>query len=199
MALWHTSAVDRSFQRLQVEANPSVSYLHHPSGVTVLSLNTDFHTLPSPVMQVDFGVGKKSSIERGGQAVIGKSKKGALLVQKETKLCIVRCEDGSEIVVRAGVKGTLLEVNDRLKMTPDLIRTASENQGYIAIITYGGGKRRLATDGDVFIVPKKRVYLKALDGWVLLTEKMGTSLNGGKSEETAPRRISHCVACSVSR
>ncbi|KAK6038975.1 hypothetical protein COOONC_23520 [Cooperia oncophora] len=90
--------------------------------------------------------------------VVGKGKKGGLHLQKETRLCTIHCKDGEEIVVRAGVKGGLAEVNDRLVDNPDLVRTAPENQGYIAIITYGAGKR--TPDEFTEELPPKKVFLK---------------------------------------
>ncbi|KAK6020725.1 hypothetical protein OSTOST_13615 [Ostertagia ostertagi] len=90
--------------------------------------------------------------------VVGKGKKGGLHLQKETRLCTIRCKNGEEIVIRAGVKGGLAEVNDRLVTNPDLVRTAPENQGYIAIITYGAGKR--TPDEFTTVLPSKEVILK---------------------------------------
>ncbi|CAJ0572378.1 unnamed protein product, partial [Mesorhabditis spiculigera] len=148
------ASVDRAYQRLRVEANPGVLYLHHPSGVTVMVLDPQNQPVTSKVVQVDFALGK-SGAERGGQAVSGKGKRGALLLQKETKLCILRFEDGTEKVIRSGVKGNLLEVNDRLKTEPDLVRTSPENHGFLAIIGYGGGKRKLDAPGDVKLLPKQ--------------------------------------------
>ncbi|VDM80075.1 unnamed protein product [Strongylus vulgaris] len=83
---------------------------------------------------------------------------GGLHLQKETRLCTIRCKDGKELVIRAGVRGVLAEVNDRLAANPDLVRTAPENQGYIAIITFGAGKRK--PDEFVSELPPKQVYLK---------------------------------------
>ncbi|RCN37189.1 hypothetical protein ANCCAN_16917 [Ancylostoma caninum] len=82
---------------------------------------------------------------------------GGLHLQKETRICTVRCKDGEEIVVRAGVRGVLAEVNDRLFSNPDLVRTAPENQGYIALITFGGGKRK--PDEFTTELQAKRVFL----------------------------------------
>uniref|UniRef100_A0A1I7WZ40 VWFA domain-containing protein n=1 Tax=Heterorhabditis bacteriophora TaxID=37862 RepID=A0A1I7WZ40_HETBA len=61
-----------------------------------------------------------------------------------------------QVVIGKGKK-----VNDRLQIYPDLVRTASENQGYIAIITFGAGKRK----PDDFITPlhPKRVVLRQIE------------------------------------
>lgn len=83
------------------------------------------------MVEVDFGNTKKNGMSRMDHVVVGKGKKvavtstsevkvlediidlvkGGLHLQKETRLCTIRCKDGKEIVIRAGVKGVLAEVS----------------------------------------------------------------------------------------
>ncbi|EPB74629.1 Pex19 family protein [Ancylostoma ceylanicum] len=149
-----TIIVDRAYKRFACEDYDNIAYLHHPSGVCVLVLRQQ---LDSEVVEVDFGNTKKNGISRADHVVVGKGKKGGLHLQKETRICTIRCKDGKEIVVRAGVRGVLAEVNDRLFSNPDLVRTAPENQGYIALITFGAGKR--TPDEFITELPAKRVFL----------------------------------------
>ncbi|KAK5977659.1 hypothetical protein GCK32_013930 [Trichostrongylus colubriformis] len=147
MTVSYLSSVDRAYKRYACPDYDNIAYLHHPSGVSVVVLR-----------KVDFGSVKKNGMSRMDNVVVGKGKKGGLHLQKETRLCTIRCEDGEEIVIRAGVRGVLAEVNDRLVNNPDLVRTAPENQGYIAIITYGAGKR--TPDEFVTELPPKKVLLR---------------------------------------
>ncbi|CAI5445230.1 unnamed protein product [Caenorhabditis angaria] len=153
----YASVVDRIYKRHASEKYSNISYLHHPSGVTVVVLRE----IPeSEVISVEYGATKKHGVDRSNVAVVGKGKKGGVVLQTDTKLCTIKCADGSEITVRSGVKGTLVEMNDRLKTQPDLIRTAPENQGYIAVVTYGAGIRE--TDGFGEVLPQKRLKLQKL-------------------------------------
>ncbi|KAJ1350707.1 hypothetical protein KIN20_006572 [Parelaphostrongylus tenuis] len=120
----------------------------------------DLPHLSSEVIKVDFGntKNKKTGLSRNDHVVVGKGKKGGLHLQKETRLCVIHCKDGEEVIVRAGVRGVLVEVNERLIDNPDLVRTAPENQGYIAIIAFGAGKRK--PDEFVTELPEKRVSFR---------------------------------------
>uniref|UniRef100_A0A8R1HYL2 Uncharacterized protein n=1 Tax=Caenorhabditis japonica TaxID=281687 RepID=A0A8R1HYL2_CAEJA len=130
----YASVVDRIYARKSSELYENIAYLHHPSGVTVVVLRTPPE---SEVTEVDFGNTKKHGADRSTNLVSGKGKKGALILQTDSKLCTFRCKDGSEHVVRAGVRGSLVE-------------------GYIAIITYGAGVRDTEGMGDS-LAPKRLV------------------------------------------
>lgn len=52
----------------------------------------------------------------------------------DTKLCAIRCIDDSVYTLRAGIRALLIEVNDRLRHTPNLICSSPENRGFIAIL-----------------------------------------------------------------
>ncbi|KAJ1797693.1 hypothetical protein LPJ59_002973 [Coemansia sp. RSA 2399] len=65
--------------------------------------------------------------------IVGKRKKQSLRVMPETKLCTVQTSDGKEYVVRAAIKGVLMEWNSRLEETPQLLSSHPE-QAFVAII-----------------------------------------------------------------
>ncbi|KAJ6938145.1 hypothetical protein NC651_004753 [Populus alba x Populus x berolinensis] len=79
---------------------------------------------------VDFNVGKS---DRSGIKVTGKRKKNAQHFESNTALCKV-CTQNDSYIARCCVKGSLLEVNDRLIKQPELLNSSADREGYIAII-----------------------------------------------------------------
>ncbi|KAG8632294.1 protein Abitram [Manihot esculenta] len=82
------------------------------------------------ITAVDFNVGKS---DRSGMKVTGKRKKNAQHFESNTALCKV-CTQDSSYIVRCCVKGSLLEVNDKLIKQPELLNSSADREGYIAII-----------------------------------------------------------------
>ncbi|KAH7567099.1 hypothetical protein JRO89_XS07G0016800 [Xanthoceras sorbifolium] len=82
------------------------------------------------ITAVDFNVGKS---DRSGFKVTGKRKKNAQHFESNTALCKV-CTNSDSYIVRCCVKGSLLEVNDRLIKLPGLLNSSADREGYIAII-----------------------------------------------------------------
>ncbi|KAL5557820.1 hypothetical protein UlMin_034031 [Ulmus minor] len=82
------------------------------------------------VTAVDFNVGKSN---RSEIKVTGKRKKNAQHLESNSALCKV-CTKEATYIVRCCVKGSLLEVNDRLIKQPELINSKAGREGYIAII-----------------------------------------------------------------
>lgn len=127
-------------------------YIHrHANGLCVVGLASTHIALRGnhTVSSVDFNVGKSN---RSEIKVSGKHKKNALHFQAETVLCKVFIEETS-YVVRCCVKGSLLEVNDRLIKKPQLLKSSADREGYIAII-----------------MPKPADWLKFKDSALLLEE-----------------------------
>ncbi|KAJ1668344.1 hypothetical protein IW140_000353 [Coemansia sp. RSA 1813] len=63
----------------------------------------------------------------------GKGKKQSLRVMPDTKICTIQTSNGKEYVVRAAIKGVLMEWNSRLEASPQLITTNPE-QAFVAIV-----------------------------------------------------------------
>ncbi|BBG96201.1 Curculin-like mannose-binding lectin family protein [Prunus dulcis] len=73
-------------------------------------------------------------------------------LESNSALCKV-CSKDATYIVRCCVKGSLLEVNDRLIKQPELLNSAADREGYIAII-----------------MPKPADWLKVKDSLVGLEE-----------------------------
>lgn len=108
-------------------------YVHrHANGLCIIGMASSHMAFKDEggVTSVDFNVGKS---DRSGIKVTGKRKKNAQHFESNTALCKVSTNDTSYIV-RCCVKGSLLEVNDRLIKQPDLLNSLAHREGYIAII-----------------------------------------------------------------
>ncbi|XP_020092684.1 protein Simiate [Ananas comosus] len=104
----------------------------HANGLCVIGLAPTHIALKEEggVTAVDFNVGKS---DRSEMKVTGKRKRNAQHFESNTALCKV-CANGTFYVVRCCVKGSLLEVNNRLIKQPDLLNSSADREGYIAII-----------------------------------------------------------------
>lgn len=103
----------------------------HPNGLCVVGLAPGHVALKEEggITAVDFNVGKT---DRSEIKVTGKRKRNAQHLQENSALCKV-CTNDKSFIVRCCVKGSLLEINDRLIKQPNLLNTSSDREGYIAI------------------------------------------------------------------
>ncbi|KAG6704757.1 hypothetical protein I3842_07G148600 [Carya illinoinensis] len=104
----------------------------HANGLCVIGLAPTHVAFKDSggITAVDFNVGRS---DRSVIKVTGKRKKNAQQFEPNTALCKVCTNDGSYIV-RCCVKGSLLEVNDRLIKLPGLLNSSADREGYVAII-----------------------------------------------------------------
>ncbi|CAM8942236.1 hypothetical protein QQ045_015280 [Rhodiola kirilowii] len=104
----------------------------HANGLCVIGLAPTHVAFKDEggVIEVDFNVGKS---DRSSMKVTGKRKRNAQHFESNTALCKVNTKAASYIV-RCCVKGSLLEVNNRLSNQPELLNASAERDGYIAII-----------------------------------------------------------------
>lgn len=104
----------------------------HANGLCVIGLastHVAFGDKPQ-ITAVDFNVGKSS---RSDMKVSGKRKKNAHFLEAISALCKVVSND-TYYIVRCCVKGSLLEVNERLIKEPELLNTSGSSEGYVAIM-----------------------------------------------------------------
>ncbi|XP_028784562.1 protein Abitram isoform X1 [Neltuma alba] len=104
----------------------------HANGLCVIGLAPSHIAFKDAggITAVDFNVGKS---DRSEFKVTGKRKKNAQHFESNTALCKISTSNDS-FIVRCCVKGSLLEVNQQLIKQPDLLNTAADREGYIAII-----------------------------------------------------------------
>ncbi|EOY15103.1 Single hybrid motif superfamily protein isoform 1 [Theobroma cacao] len=104
----------------------------HANGLCVVGLASTHLAFKDKggITAVDFNVGKS---DRSSMKVTGKRKRNAQHFESNTALCKV-CTGDDSYVVRCCVKGSLLEVNDRLIKQPELLNSSADREGYIAII-----------------------------------------------------------------
>ncbi|XP_073126321.1 uncharacterized protein [Henckelia pumila] len=108
-------------------------YVHrHANGLCVIGLASTHVAFKDEggIVSVDFNVGKS---DRSEIKVTGKRKKNAQRFESNTALCKV-CTPDASYIVRCCVKGSLLEVNERLIKKPELLNSSADREGYIAII-----------------------------------------------------------------
>lgn len=73
-------------------------------------------------------------LNRLSNAVRGKGKKGAQVVDADAILCYIVTSDGQRHPVRTNVKGKIVEINPKLVERPELIRDDPRGEGYVAIL-----------------------------------------------------------------
>uniref|UniRef100_A0A3Q2CIJ0 Protein Abitram n=1 Tax=Cyprinodon variegatus TaxID=28743 RepID=A0A3Q2CIJ0_CYPVA len=66
--------------------------------------------------------------------VSGKSKRGAQFVTDFAPLCRITCSDETEYTIYSCIRGRLLEVNENILETPNLLIEKPSTEGYIAVI-----------------------------------------------------------------
>ncbi|VDP46300.1 unnamed protein product [Soboliphyme baturini] len=135
-----SSVVDRYYTRLYMcDVNGAFGedqcVLVHSNHICLITIAPSHPVLRVPgrsVTSIDFSI--TDSFSRLDNKVSGKHKKGGQMLLPESTLCTVTCSDASVYVLRACVKGTLVEVNVELQTNPLLLQEYPETNGYVAII-----------------------------------------------------------------
>jgi len=140
----YPSVVDRYFTRQYVmgQQKDDICLLFHSNKICVVTLAKTHIILKDDksIKSVNFKVSK--NVDRTENKVKGKGKRGGQIVEENSILCIIQCEDGSEYPIKAGVKGKLVEVNENLIANPELLKTKTETNGYIAVVVQRLGDRK---------------------------------------------------------
>lgn len=66
--------------------------------------------------------------------VQGKRKRGGIIVEDRTKLCILTCASGNKYKVQCAIRGVIVEYNGVLEKSPSLINAMPLRNGYLAAV-----------------------------------------------------------------
>ncbi|KAL3685692.1 hypothetical protein R1sor_003714 [Riccia sorocarpa] len=104
----------------------------HHNGLCVIGLASTHAAfmIDTEITGVDYNVGKTSRAEI---KAVGKRKKNAQVLEGNSALCKVMAGE-TFFLVRCCVRGTLLEVNERLIKEPHLLVQRPDTEGYVAIM-----------------------------------------------------------------
>lgn len=103
--------------------------LYHSNRICLIGLADTHVAVKKGIQSISFDIG---GCDRSKNQVIGKSKRGGMLLQANSCIAKVICNDGTEYKVVSSINGKLVEVNDRLLTDPTLI--GKDGDGYIAVI-----------------------------------------------------------------
>lgn len=129
----YPSTVDRFFTRYYCvqpgKENEPHQVLFHSNRICLIGLAPGHVAFEKGIKAITFEVGK---IDRSQNQVSGKKKSGGMILQMDSTLALVTCEDGSVYKVRGCVQGKLVEVNQRVVNDLDLLQ--QEGDGYVAVV-----------------------------------------------------------------
>lgn len=110
------------------ETDNDTLVLVHSNRVCVLMLS-ERH----PILAKSLQIQSIESLASVNQSMSGKSKRGADYVQPNKLLYRIKCLDNQNFTICASIKGRLVELNDALLHTPELLQHKAQSEGYLAI------------------------------------------------------------------
>lgn len=131
------SVVERYYERryaTSVNGKPNQDYsvLIHSNDLCVLSLAPTHELMGKTIDRIDFQV--TESTHRLSNAMTGKGKRGAQVVQAGSTLCKVYGSGGEEHRIVSAVPGKLVEMNGKLASDPNIMLTRPDDVGFVAIV-----------------------------------------------------------------
>ncbi|KAM8767735.1 protein Abitram [Acanthopagrus latus] len=108
--------------------------LQHSNRICVVTLA---HTHPilqdgRTIKSINYQISNGCS--RLNNKVSGKSKRGGQFLTDFAPLCRITCTDETEYTIYSCIRGRLLEVNENILETPNLLLEKPSTDGYIAVI-----------------------------------------------------------------
>lgn len=136
--------------------NQDYSVLIHSNNMFILSLAPTHVLMGKTIKKIDFQVSENT--DRLSNNMTGKGKRGAQIVQAGSTLCKVYCSDGEEHKILSAVPGKLVQMNNQLAKTPNIMLNKPDDVGFIAMV-----------------LPQKHKFEKIRDG--LLTKEQYSTIN----------------------
>ncbi|XP_026856735.1 protein Abitram isoform X2 [Electrophorus electricus] len=108
--------------------------LQHSNRICVITLAETHPVLRkgSKIKSINYRISDGCS--RLNNKVSGKSKRGGQFLTEFAPLCRITCTDNVEYTIFSCIRGRLLEVNEDIIMSPDLLLEKPSTEGYIAVI-----------------------------------------------------------------
>lgn len=92
-------------------------YVHmHSNRLCVVGVAESHPVMQEELVSVEFAQNVLDS------RVTGKKKKGGQFMQPKTVLCVLKCKSGREFTLYSCIRGSLIEVNERLQKEPQLLK-----------------------------------------------------------------------------
>lgn len=156
--------IDRYFARY-VHPGESLYYYQHSNGLVVTGLLRGHPALASSPTRVRFLLSPPRDGEKHralGNLVSGKRKRGGVVVQPRQRLCEVE-SSGQIFEVRSAVRGTIIEINERLLSGElDVLIEDPEEAGFLFIINPFHGDELLgATHPELVSAGGKQPWARA--------------------------------------
>ncbi|KAI9906359.1 hypothetical protein PsorP6_004774 [Peronosclerospora sorghi] len=104
-------------------------YVHmHSNRLCVVGVAESHPVMQEELVTVEFA---RNLLEN---RVTGKKKKGGCFMLPNTVICILKCKSGREFTLYSCIRGSLIEVNERLIKDPELLKRKHQSDGYLIII-----------------------------------------------------------------
>ncbi|XP_022058524.1 protein Abitram [Acanthochromis polyacanthus] len=133
------SVVDRYYTRwyrADMKGKPCEDHciLQHSNRICVVTLAETHPILQNcrTIKSINYQISNGCS--RLNNKVSGKSKRGGQFLTDFAPLCRITCSDETEYTIYSCIRGRLLEVNENILETPDLLLEKPSTDGYIAVI-----------------------------------------------------------------
>ncbi|XP_043993685.1 protein Abitram [Gambusia affinis] len=133
------SVIDRYFTRwyradMKGKSCEDHCILQHSNRLCVVTLAETHPILQDgrAIKSINYQISNGCS--RLNNKVSGKSKRGAQFLTDFAPLCRIMCSDDTEYTIYSCIRGRLLEVNENILETPNLLLEKPSTEGYIAVI-----------------------------------------------------------------